>query len=222
MHYYNMIKPDKNRLHIYHEGRKRRTFVGDLFYDADKDKYVLTYDENYASSKTAIPISPDLSLFKLKHYSKKGELFPAFVDRIPDKSNPAYAAYCVSQGISPEEGNPIILLGAIGKRGPSSFIFEPVYNDEFDLSQLTALREKFEITQHDFALALDINKATLQRIEAGESSDANTLKRLQIYFQFPEVALWQLRQTGGRVHKDVLETLQRIFWAKEKFDLKVK
>lgn len=217
-----IIEPDKNRLHIYHEGRKRRVFVGELFYDAEKDQYILTYDEGYAKSKTAIPISPDLSLFELKHYSKKGKLFPAFLDRIPDKSNPAYAEYCLSQGVSLEESNPIILLGAIGKRGPSSFVFESTYNDQFNLEEMIALREKFGITQHDFALALDINKATLQRLEAGESRDANTLKRLQILYNFPEVALWQLRLTGGRVHRDVLDKLVRIFWSKEKFDLKVK
>ncbi len=219
---YVLPKPDSNRLKIYHEGRKRRTFVGDLHYDPVTDRYVLTYDENYANSKTAIPLSPDLTLFKLKHYSKKGELFPVFLDRIPDKSNPAYESYCTSQGISVQENNPIILLGSIGKRGPSSFIFEPTYHDEFNVSDLLALREKFEITQHDMAIALDISKSTLQRIEAGESRDVNTLKRLEIYFKFPEVALWQLSLTGGGVHSDVLEKLRRIFWSKDMFDMKLK
>lgn len=35
----------------------------------------------------------------------------------------------------------------------------------------------------------------------------NTLKRIQILLEFPEVALWQLKQTGSRVHKDVLSKL---------------
>lgn len=215
-----LIKPDKNRLHIYHEGRKRRIFVGELFYDTEKDRYELTYDKRYTRSKTAIPISPELSLFKLKHFSKKGELFPTFIDRIPDRDNPAYEVYCEAQGISVKERNPIILLGAIGKRGPSSFVFEPVYYDEFHLEELIKLHEKLGITQYDFAEAFDISKVTLQRIESGESRDLNTMKRIQILFEFPEVALWQLRLTGGRVHAEVLDKLVKYFVAKNKHDLK--
>ena len=208
------VKLDENHLQIFHEGRKRRTFVGELIYNTKNDRYELIYNKSYSLSKNAIPISPDLSLFKLHHLSKKGELFPVFTDRIPVKSNPAYKDYCKSQGISPNETNPIILLGSIGKRGPSSFIFEPVYRDEFNLNNITALREALQITQHDLAEALDISKVTLQRIESGASRDINTLKRLQILFQFPEVALWQLKQTGVRVHKDVLTKLIKYFESK--------
>lgn len=208
------IKLNENRLQIFHEGRKRRTFVGELIYNTKNDRYELIYNKNYSLSKSAIPISPDLSLFKLHHLSKKGELFPVFSDRIPVKSNPAYKDYCKSQGISPNETNPIILLGSIGKRGPSSFIFEPAYQDEFNLSKITELRETLQITQHDLAEALDVSKVTLQRIESGASRDINTLKRLQILFEFPEVALWQLKQTGGRVHKDVLAKLIKYFESK--------
>lgn len=120
-------KLDESRLKIFHESRKGRTLVGELIYNKDNNSHELIYDKNYAYSKNAIPISPDLDLFKLRHQSKKGKLFPSFIDRIPDKSNPAYNDYCKAQGISPTEKNPIILLGSIGKRGPSSFIFEPVY-----------------------------------------------------------------------------------------------
>lgn len=208
------IKSDENRLQIFHEGRKRRIFVGELLYNKEKNRYELIYDKNYAYSKNAIPISPDLSLFKLHHLSKKGKLFSAFIDRIPDKSNPAYKDYCKAQGIFPDEKNPIILLGAIGKRGPSSFIFEPVYYSEFDPTDIAKLRKQLHITQHDLATAFDISKPTLQRIESGASQDLNTLKRIQILFKFPEVALWQLKQTGCRVHKDILAKLIKYFESK--------
>ena len=99
------IKPDENRLQIFHEGRKRRVFVGDLTYNKEKDRYELIYDKNYARSKNAIPISPDLTLFKLRHQSAKGKLFPSFLDRIPEKSNPAYKDYCKAQGIALNEKN---------------------------------------------------------------------------------------------------------------------
>lgn len=206
-----LIKPDENHLQIFHESRKRRVFVGELIYDKEKEKYELIYDKNYVDSKNAIPIGPDLNLFKLHHRSEKGKLFSSFIDRIPDKSNPAYKDYCKSQGIPPNEKNPIILLGSIGKRGPSSFIFEPVYSSKFNPTDITKLREKLKITQHDIAEAFDLSKTTLQRIESGTSHDLSTLKRVQILLEFPEVALWQLKQTGSRVHKDVLAKLIKHF-----------
>lgn len=205
------MKANKNKLRIYHEGKKRRIFVGELSYDPKKDRYALHYDEKYVLLKSAIPLSPDLSLFKLKHYSKKGELFPVFVDRIPDRLNPAYVDYCRSQGISPHEKNPIILLGSIGRRGPSSFIYEPVYEDEFNIEELKNFLEKLKITQHDFSVAFDFSKVTLQRVISGVSQDANLLKRIQILFRFPEVALWQLSLTGARVHAVVLGKLISYF-----------
>jgi len=93
---------DKHRLKIFHESRKRRIFVGELIYNKKKDRYEFIYDKSYAHSKNAIPLSPDLNLFTLHHQSKKGELFPSFLDRIPDPENPAYKDYCKTQGISPE------------------------------------------------------------------------------------------------------------------------
>lgn len=198
------LKLDPNHLKIFHEGRKRRIFVGELIYNKQTNTYEFIYDKNYAHSKKAIPIGPNLNLFKLQHVSESGKLFPVLTDRIPDKSNPAYKDYCKAQGISPNEKNPIILLGSIGKRGPSSFVFEPVYYNEFLPEDIIGLRKKLAITQYDLATALNVNKTTLQRIEAGTSTDENTLKYLQILFNFPEVALWQLKLTGARVHKDVL------------------
>ncbi len=209
-----LTKLDECRLKIFHESRKRRILVGELIYNKEKDRYELIYDKNYAHSKNAIPISPILDLFKLHHHSKKGTLFPSLMDRIPDKSNPAYSDYCKAQGISTTEKNPIILLGTIGKRGPSSFIFEPVYKSEFNSNDIINLREQLQITQHDLAKALDISQTTLQRIEAGVSSDLNTLKYMQILLKFPEVALWQLKQTGNQVHKDVATKLLKYFQEK--------
>lgn len=209
-----LLKFDRDHLKIFHEGRKRRVFVADLIYNKSENVYELIYDKDYAHSKNAIPIGPDLSLFKLHHYSEKGKLFASLTDRIPDKSNPAYIDYCEAQGISPDEKNAIILLGSIGKRGPSSFVFEFVYHNTFDPAMITKIRKKLHITQYDFAKALDISKTTLQRIEAGISSDLNTIKRIQIYFEFPEAALCQLKQTGGQVHHDVLATLIKYFESK--------
>ena len=209
-----LTKPNEYRLKIFHESRKRRILVGELIYDKKNDRYELIYDKNYANSKNAIPINPDLDLFKLRHQSEKGKLFPSFIDRIPDISNPAYSDYCEAQGISTTEKNPIILLGSIGRRGPSSFVFEPVSYNKFGSSDIINLRKQLQITQHDLAKALDISQTTLQRIEAGVSSDLTTLKYMQILLKFPDVALWQLNQTGNQVHQDVLTKLIKYFQSK--------
>ncbi len=78
------------------------------------------------------------------------------------------------------------------------------------------MREQLQITQHDLAKALDISQTTLQRIEAGVSNDLNTLKYIQILLKFPEVALWQLKQTGNQVHKDVSTKLIKYFQSRTK------
>lgn len=205
------LKLNKNRLHIFQEGRKRRVFVGELRYDEKEDRYELCYDKKYTLSKKAMSLGPNLSLFQLKHVSEQGKMFPYFLDRIPDPENPAYPDYCASQGIAVDEANLIVLLGSIGRRGPSCFVFEAIYESSFKPSDIIQWREKLAITQHDFALAFDFSKATLQRIEDGKSVDHNTLKRLELLFCFPEVALWQLKQTGGKVHFRVLSKLRTYF-----------
>lgn len=68
---------------------------------------------------------------------------------------------------------------------------------------------------NDLANAFGIKQVTLQRIESGMTHDKNTIKLLQIYFNFPEVALWQLQQTGARVHAVVLWRLKEYFSKKK-------
>jgi DNA-binding XRE family transcriptional regulator len=211
---YSIIR-DENRLHIFYETKKRKVFVGQLIYHNDNDQYELIYDKKYVNSKNAIPVGHGLEIFQLRHYSERGKLFPSFLDRIPEKENPAYTDYCESQGISPDEKNPIILLGTIGRRGPSSFIFEPVYCSNFNVSDIIKFREKLQISQHDFATAFDICKVTLQRIETGKSEDHNTLKNIHILLAFPAVALWQLKQTGCHIHHHALAKLIKYFRGKQ-------
>jgi DNA-binding XRE family transcriptional regulator len=205
------LKLIRDEINIFHEGRKRRVFVGKLKYIRKSNQYELLYDKDYAYSEKAIPLGHELSLLKLHHISETGILFPSFEDRIPSKDNPAYKDYCKSQGISVDENNPIILLGSIGKRGPSSFIFESVYSSEFNAKDIKKIRQEIGITQHDLAKALNINRATLARLETGKSNDFNTLKRIEIFFKFPDVALWQLKQTAGWLHNEVLANLFHYF-----------
>lgn len=104
-----------------------------------------------------------------------------------------------------------IIMRPHSTRGPSTVIFEPVYKSDFSASDIVNMRKTLQLTQHDLAAAFGINQVTLQRIEAGVAHDKNTLKLLQIYFNFPEAALWQLQQTSACIHSSVLFRLKAYF-----------
>ena len=199
-----------NQLNVFSEGRKRRQFVGALTWDESKNIFVFKYDPKYAKSKTAIPIGKELDLFKKTNVAK-GKLLPSFADRIPSKENPAYVDYCRSQGIDVDEKNPIKLLVSIGKRGPSTFIFEPIYQNNFTHQDIKKFRTELDLSINDMALAFDINPPTLQRMETGGKTDLATLRRVQIYLTFPKVAMWQLTLTVGRLHTDIFHNIWNHF-----------
>jgi HipA-like protein len=214
-------KIDKSQLQVYAEVRKRRIFVGTLTWDKNKNIFEFRYDPRYAKSKTAIPLGIELDLFKSSHKSKE-KLFPSFADRIPSKENPAYEDYCRSQGISVEESNPIILLISIGKRGPSTFVFEPVFQNDFDYRKVRAFRESLELSIHEFAAAFDFNPPTLQRLESGKKSDLGTIRRAQIYLDFPTVALWQIQMNSGKIHTNTFLKLWSHFKAAQGSEKEIK
>jgi hypothetical protein len=60
------------------------------------------------------------------------------------------------------------------------------------------------MTHHDFAAVFDFSKITINRLAAGHSQDPGSLAGIKIYLESPEVPLWQLKQTGVRIHGDVL------------------
>ncbi|MEN0057899.1 MAG: HipA N-terminal domain-containing protein [Bdellovibrio sp.] len=207
-------KVDPSRLQVFSESRKKRTLVGVLTWDSGKNIFEFKYDPKYAKSRSAIPIGKELDLFKKVH-TAKGKLFPSFADRIPSRENPAYADYCLSQGISVEESNPIILLVSIGRRGPSTFIFEPTYKNLFTFEDVKKVRSEMEVSIRDFALAFDLNPPTLQRLEAGNKTDLGTLRRIQIYIDFPQVARWQLEMNAGKVHAETFHKIWSYFERKQ-------
>jgi hypothetical protein len=208
-------KIDSTKLNVFSESRKRRIFVGVLSWDRLKNTFEFKYDQKYSKSKTAIPIGRELDLFKKAH-SSKGKLFPSFTDRIPSRENPAYEDYCKSQGISVTEDNPIILLVSIGKRGPSTFVFEPVFPNSFNFADVKKFRESNAISIHDFALAFDLNPPTLQRLESGDKTDLGTIRRIQIYLEFPRVAMWQLEMNSGKLHFETFKKMWSIFEGQQK------
>ena len=182
---------------VYLESRKTRTYVGRLVEkkEANQHGFVFQYDERYLYNKSALPLGPDLPITKKVHTS--AFLFKTLNDRIPSSKNPAYEDYCKAMDISPKERNPIILLATIGRRGPSSFVFEPVYADAYSSEDLKKFRKNLGLTMREFASVFDFTPATIQRIETGKVTGKDALKRIAIYDHFPEVAIQEIVKKGG-------------------------
>lgn len=207
-----MLYPrDPDLLEVYSELKKSKSLVGKLRYDQKSKRYIFEYDRKYLLSKSSIPIGPELPLSKPTHLSKAGELFPSLLDRIPSRQNAAYEEYCLSQGISPQEKNPIILLSTIGRRGPSTFVFEAVHREPDIVQRLKHFRKEMDVNLREIAAAFDLNFLTLHKIEHGKSRDKNTLKLLTVYLTFPKTALWQIELNQRKLHKDLLAKLTQFF-----------
>jgi HipA-like protein len=201
------FKSSDSALEVYAEGRVRRTFVGTLRWLKEVGHFEFTYDKKYLLSKRSIAIGPELPLSKRVHVSRE-KLFPSFQDRIPSKDNPAYEEYCRAVGISPKERNPIILLTAIGRRGPSAFVFEAIVETDYDAQkELGLFRARYRVSLHEMALALDLNAITLQRIESGKSKDPGTGRLLEIFLSTPAVLRQQLKLTARKIHRNTLTTM---------------
>jgi HipA-like protein len=190
--------PSFQSIAVFLEKRKTRQYVGSLTYLKDENVFVFTYDENYLYAKKIIPLGPEFPLTQRSFRSKK--LFPSLQDRIPSKENPAYPEYCQAMGIPVNESNPIILLGTIGKKGPSSFVFEPIYETTFSPEDLRRFRQKLGLTTREFSLCFDLPRLALIHVENGQSPGKEILKRIEIYQRFPEVALFEIQRHGGAIN----------------------
>lgn len=189
---------------VYLEKLKTRTYVGRLTHR--NNIFYFEYDKNYLALDNTLPLGPDLLLTKKFYTAKK--LFASLQDRIPSRENPAYSDYCKSTGISEYEKNAIVLLATIGKRGPSSFIFEPVYDDGFSAKDLQEYRKSLDLTVRDFAAVFDVSASSIHKIEHGKSTGTDVLKRVEILQKFPEVAFYEImRHQGVLPHQKLLQLL---------------
>jgi HipA-like protein len=192
------LAPSFQSIAVFLEKRKTRQYVGSLTYLKNEKVFEFTYDENYLYAKRIIPLGPEFPLTQRSFRSKK--LFPSLKDRIPSKENPAYPEYCQAMGISENESNPIILLGTIGKKGASSFVFEPVYETTFSPEDLRNFRQELGLTTREFSLCFDLPRLALMQIENGRSAGKEILKRIELYLHFPEVALFEIQRYGGAIN----------------------
>ena len=204
------VKHKDNSLEIYLEKRTRRVFVGELKFDPQKKEFQFSYNDQYRKDRSAIPVGAELGLKKRVHESAK--LFPSFQDRIPERANPAYKEYCYSMGISTDERNPIVLLGTIGRRGPSSFVFELV--PQFDLeigNMVSAFRKQLNLTLSEMANFLEVTEVTLVRMEKGQLKDYNVHRLVRCILESPEIGLWQLGLSKRKLASETYEQIGKYY-----------
>jgi HipA-like protein len=203
---------------IYLERYSRRVPVGELKHE--DGKYIFTYYETYLKYQKAIPLGVEFPL--TKQYFESETIFESFWDRIPSKGNPAYSEYCKQFNISPEENNILVLLVTIGRKGPSSFIFEPIWNDSFTGKELKLFRNKLNLSTREFAAAFGISQATIVRIENNKASGSEVLKLLEIFSKFPDSAIYYAKKYGSGLHsmvkEDLINRLKMDILTTEEFD----
>ncbi|MCK5022300.1 MAG: HipA N-terminal domain-containing protein [Candidatus Pacebacteria bacterium] len=202
MNYKNMIA-----IGAYIESRKKRTFVGMLTNDGGE--FIFEYDNKYIHEKSAVSLGPEFALTRRFFHNKN--LFASLKDRIPSKQNPAYGEYCRYFGINEDEDNEMILLVTIGRKGPSSFVLEPIFNDMLNKNILIDFRKSLNLTIREFATVFDFSASSLSKIEKGHSSGRDVLKRLNLYQKFPEIALYELEQNRVKIHSITYQRLKKIF-----------
>ena len=180
-------------VNVFLEKRRTRLLAGVLSWH--EGKFVFDYTPHYFKSKNIIPLGPEFPLTGKRFVSEK--LFPSLEDRIPSVQNPAYPEYCISMGVDPSERDPIILLSTIGRKGPSSFIFYPIYERRVTPEDLISFRESLGLTTREFAVVFEFTQSTLNALERNRILGSEILKRIEIILNFPDVALHFLQLNGG-------------------------
>lgn len=181
---------------VYLEKRASRKYVGQL--SRENDKFIFEYNESYLFDDRSIAIGPDLPLNKKKFVSS--DLFQSFEDRIPSKKNPAYKEYCEMVGIKPSENDPLTLVATLGQKGPSSFIFSPAPHITITHEDIIHFRKILNLTVREFSELFDFAPATINRIEKKSICGKESMKRLEIYILFPEVAIYEVNKNRYKVN----------------------
>jgi HipA-like protein len=178
---------------VFLEKRKTQTLVGSL-YKIDQ-KLVFTYEDSYLKAKHSISLGPEFPLTQKQFSSDK--LFPSLEDRIPPTQNPAYPEYCLAMGIDPNERDPFILLSTVGSKGPSSFIFHPIFKRDITPKEIVEFRHTLGLTTREFAAVFEFSQNSLNALERARKTGTEIIKRLEILLHFPPVALYFLLINRG-------------------------
>lgn len=178
---------------VFLKKRKTQTSVGRL-YKID-EKFVFTYEDSYLNAKHSIALGPEFPLTQKKFSSDK--LFPSLEDRIPSTQNPAYPEYCLAMGIDPDEQDSFILLSTVGSKGPSSFIFYPIFKRDISPKEVIEFRNMLGLTTREFSAVFEFSQNSLNALERGRRKGVEIIKRLDILLHFPDVALYFLLVNSG-------------------------
>jgi HipA-like protein len=143
------------------EFERKRMLVGTLTRDAGT--YTFVYSKSWLFYDGQFQLGPDLPLSEKPYRSKK--MFQAFLGRIPPRSSENYARYCEERGIKVDESDLFVLLGTIGHKGASSFVFELDDSDERQAKVLTAVAALVDEFSYDIiAAAFGITKTGLYKL----------------------------------------------------------
>lgn len=178
---------------VFLKKRKTQILVGRL-YKIDQ-KLVFSYEDSYLNARDSIALGPEFPLTQKKFSSDR--LFPSLEDRIPSTQNPAYPEYCLAMGIDPDEQDPFILLSTVGSKGPSSFIFYPIFKRGIPPKDIIEFRNMLGLTTREFAAVFEFSQNSLNALERGRIAGTEILKRLEILLHFPAVALYFLLVNSG-------------------------
>jgi HipA-like protein len=195
---------------VYLEKRKSREYVGRLSHEGKK--FIFVYHDSYLYKDRSIPLGPDIPLTKKKFTSST--LFPSFEDRIPSNKNPAYEEYCEMVGIDPSEKDQITLVATLGQKGPSSFIFSPASTPSITSEDILNFRKELNLTVREFSEVFDFAPATINRIENKAILGKDALKRLEIYYFFPEVALHEANKNYFKINDKKIKYVQKYLKSK--------
>lgn len=181
---------------VYLQKRKTREYVGRLA--RENGRFIFTYEDAYLYRDRSISLGPDLPLTQKKFISET--LFPSFEDRIPSAKNPAYPEYCEMVGISPTEKDPLTLVATLGQKGPSSFIFCPAPTITITHEEVKHFRKDLQLTVREFSELFDFSPATINRIENKTIQGKDAMKRLELYYYFPTIALYEAMKNRFKIH----------------------
>lgn len=198
-----MSKIDK--IDVFSQIASRRIFVGNIW--KEHGLFYFAYDKKYRRLKKSVALGPEFPLWKETFSSKK--FFPSLADRIPSRQNPAYEDYCKQWGIPVKENDPFVLLTTIGRRGPSTFVFERTPRS-YSAEKLKKFRERIGLKQRDFALLFGTTQTTLTKLETGKGENAFMMTFFMLCDEEPAALKWLLQERGQYIHDDKRTLIEQL------------
>ncbi len=173
------------------EFERKRILVGTL--TRTDGTYTFVYSKSWLYYDNQFQLGPDLPLREKPFQSKK--LFHAFAGRIPPRKSENYARYCAERGISIDETDQLILLGTIGHKGASTFVFELDYSHERQTKVLNAVSALVDTFSYDVvAAAFGITKTGLYKLLGKKTKieHSSIYSVLEICILNPNAARWKI------------------------------